>query len=472
MQSSLFVVSDWHLGGAASDEHSAGFQMCMPPGRKRLSAFIRWAADQRTEQRDIHFVVNGDVVDFLAEEKFAAFTSDEVAARTKLQHIIESTSDVWDALRALVASGAALTLLLGNHDLELSLPGPRRMLLDRLGPGRVEFVYDNQALALGPVLIEHGNRYDSWNVISHDVLREVRSALSRGETPPELPPIPGSELVARVMNMFKGRYRFLDLLKPETEAVVPLLATLEPSALDELTKVINLYIKSRRVRFDAQGRPLDPGMIAAGAAVADGEVAEAKKALALARELSQGADEGVIGAVATWLGFWEVWRGAKSKSRDQRLHHLFRGLRHLGDKQSLVFSVNQEIDTYLRPANAAADRGFRVVLFGHTHAPKRVSLNQGALYLNTGTWADLMRLPEAIFGKDEAAAEKELIAFADGLVSGQLDAWREQMPTFARIDLTTDADGKITLDKADLHFFHEPDRVDRVPDGILVRVKP
>src|SRR5262249_35079093 len=157
----------------------------------------------------------------------------------------------------LVLSGSALTFLLGNHDLEMSLPGPRRALLARLGPGRVEFVYDNQALTLGPVLIEHGNRYDSWNAVPHDVRRQVRSTVSRGEPAPTFPRVPGSELVVRVMNELKARYPFIDLLKPETEAALPLLAVLEPSVLGRLSEVVGLYLESRRVRFDAQGVPVD-----------------------------------------------------------------------------------------------------------------------------------------------------------------------------------------------------------------------
>ncbi len=101
-------------------------------------------------------------------------------------------ADVWDALRAFVASSAALTLMLGNHDIELALPGPHRLLRERLGPGRADFIFDNQAFVEGPLLIEHGNRYDMWNVVPHDRLREVRSAVSRREPPPQLPDIPGS----------------------------------------------------------------------------------------------------------------------------------------------------------------------------------------------------------------------------------------------------------------------------------------
>jgi hypothetical protein len=113
---------------------------------------------------------------FSVRKGVAAFTAQDAAAGKKLSSIFERTDEVWKNLEAFVGAGCSLTLLLGNHDIELSLPTPRRILLDRLGPGRIEFIYDNQAFVDG--LIEHGNRYDSWNVIAHDQLREVRSAMS------------------------------------------------------------------------------------------------------------------------------------------------------------------------------------------------------------------------------------------------------------------------------------------------------
>src|SRR5207253_2251682 len=136
-------------------------------------------------------------------EEFAAFTASDSQAKVKLGRIITNTEEVWKSVESFLRSGAKLTLLLGNHDVELSLPGPRRVLLERLGPGRVEFIYDNQAFVEGPVLIEHGNRYDSWNIVSHDTLREVRSVLSRGEAPVTFEGPAGSHLVVNVMNKIK-----------------------------------------------------------------------------------------------------------------------------------------------------------------------------------------------------------------------------------------------------------------------------
>lgn len=137
---SLFVISDLHLGGAD------GFQICTARGRRRLAAFLRSIPELTPQGSQPHLILAGDIVDFLAEAPFAAFTTDDGQATGKLARIMDhgDTADIWSALHALVARGHPFTLMLGNHDLELSLPGPRRLLHERLGSRGVEFLYDNQ----------------------------------------------------------------------------------------------------------------------------------------------------------------------------------------------------------------------------------------------------------------------------------------------------------------------------------------
>jgi metallophosphoesterase superfamily enzyme len=152
LKKTLFVISDLHLGG------EAGFQMCSPAGRKRLADFIAYSAAHKKDDHEVQLVLNGDIVDFLAEKEFSSFTNNDRAARSKLERIMKSTSEVWESLGGLASRGVRLTLMLGNHDTELSLPGPRRLLLDTIGRDRVEFIHDNEAFVEGPVLSEHGNR--------------------------------------------------------------------------------------------------------------------------------------------------------------------------------------------------------------------------------------------------------------------------------------------------------------------------
>jgi UDP-2,3-diacylglucosamine pyrophosphatase LpxH len=422
----VFVISDLHLGGAP------GFQMCSRLGRADLARFIRWTAKQVSTERETELVVNGDIVDFLAEQPFAAFTDDADALARKLGAILERTAEVWDAFRAAREAGVRLVLLLGNHDIELSLPVARALIAERLGDD-VPLVADNGAYTRGELLVEHGNRYDSWNAIPHDALRQVRSALSRCEPAPKLPPVPGSELVVRVMNGLKARYPFVDLLKPETSAALPLLAVLEPACFDQLAQVFQLHRQSRKRKFDDNGTPRDRGLVAAATPSVSDE-----PMLDLARTLTGAATTRgeVAGLRATVGALLDVWLAATSTSdRETQLRRLWRALRAYADEHYDAFSVDKESEVYLAPARAMAARGWKVVVFGHTHLAKRVALPDGAVYLNTGTWADLMQLPTEILSEDADAALPRLERFVDDLRSGNSDPWRGRMLTFACVDL-------------------------------------
>jgi UDP-2,3-diacylglucosamine pyrophosphatase LpxH len=232
----IFVISDLHLGGEPSSDRSVGFQMCPPRARRRLARFIDWVAKAPAPKNEndpiTELVINGDFLDFLAEQPFKPFTPGQAAVDKLHQAISNIDSDisqeerVFEALHRLVDRGHNLTILIGNHDVELSLPPVRRALQDKITqgkPARIEFLYDGEAYVVGDLIIEHGNRYDGWNLVSQGQLRAYRAALSRSEQTVNFVAPPGSFLVTNVMNTLKERYRFIDLLKPENEAVLPIL---------------------------------------------------------------------------------------------------------------------------------------------------------------------------------------------------------------------------------------------------------
>jgi UDP-2,3-diacylglucosamine pyrophosphatase LpxH len=462
MKKSIFVISDLHLGG------KPGFQMCSASGRDRLARFIRYVADQQCADCDVHLVINGDIVDFLAEEKFAPFTDSDREAEDKLLNVIKGSNDVWESLKYLVAKKKRLTLLLGNHDIELSMPSPKRLLLNTLGPGYVEFIYDNQAFAEGPVLIEHGNSYDWWNVIPHGTLRHIRSVASRGITPKEaFDPPAGSQLVFRIMNYIKSQYSFVDLLKPEDGALMPFLAVLFPPIMGEIEPLYDAIYsagtKKWEIDFDDEGVPVDPNNIAIPTDTTnkDGEMIQ------LARDLAYGGAQTDVSFRGYVKGFIELWRLAHSKDDKQKqLERLYDALNARAETTWKNFDVNKENEVYLKPATAAIEkRQYQVVVFGHTHLVKRVRLDPKAklpTYLNTGTWADLMQVPEAIYTNKRTENLVQLEQFANDITSNNLKAWRKQIPTFARINVDSNM-----VTAADVFVFDDAKEPPPVPDGRL-----
>ena len=107
-------------------------------------------------------------------------------------------------------------------------------------------------------------------------------------------------------------------------------------------------------------------------------------------------------------------------------------------------------------------RGYKLVVYGHTHLLKDVALPaQGGRYLNTGTWADLLVLPDDVLQPDDAGFQK-VYDLVERLKENRLDGLRGQVPSYARIEI---GDGG-AMD-AGLFVFHGPDRQQRVQPSSL-----
>lgn len=458
MRKRVLVISDLHLGGAPGSGASPGFQMCSAAGQRRLARFFDWAAAQaRSAPQQLELVIAGDVVDFLAEAtdgSFSPLTLDQTQAKDKLEAIFRHTPEVWPKLAGFVATGARLVLLLGNHDVELCLPKVRERLVEALGPGRIEMLYDNQALTYGPVLIEHGNRHDRWNAVFHDSLRRARSRLSRGLPAGPVPLQPGSQLVVDVMNPIKRNMAFVDLLKPERAGVLPILAFLYPARWLDWRRTLRDLLRAAMQRQDDHGEPRDQDKIAADADIpfADDEMFRMADALATGRPADQiGADDSTPRP--------PLWERIKSCVVDAEIALLHKSLRAMVDRHQLTFDTTVEEDEYRVPALERAKQ-FKVVVYGHTHLVKKLPLG-GALYLNSGTWADLIRIPDAAFDK-HADAATALREFLDDMVANRLEPWRRLAPTF--VDIRVDGE---SLEDATVWFFDEQDRLGPVDKDSL-----
>jgi len=444
VHTTIYVISDLHLGGAPAADGSRGFQIFPAKTQGMLAAFIDRLPTPSVDH-DCRLVIAGDIVDFLAEPPFEAFSADPAVARQKLQSIFAHTAPVWDALRRFVKDrGGALTLMLGNHDIELSLPGPRQCLLDRLGPGRIDFIYDNEACAYGRVLIEHGNRFDAWNAVPHGALRRVRSQLSRRlPVAPAFPALPGSRLVVDVMNPLKADYPFIDLLKPEDAGALPIAAALGAVGVRDVWQFFGQFRRQWAVDYDeATGEPADQTLISAGSDID-------QRMFDLAEDLAAGGAAGQVSALGDALK--GAANAVQEHVRAARRAALYKALRGQLSVHRNAFAIDKEQGTYLVPARRSAAAGFEVIVYGHTHLAKRVGLGDGdtplPVYLNTGTWADLMRVPDEVWEPDEAIGRDALERFVDDLERSKLDRWRRAVPTYARIDL----DGDAVL-AADVHF--------------------
>lgn len=452
MRTELYVISDIHLGGEPGNNGSSGFQICPKPSQEILTEFIK-NLPRPTSDQDVQLILAGDIVDFLAEKEFAAFTADAQKAFDKLSRIVDATEPIWSALADFVKGDGALTLILGNHDIEMSFPRARAFLMQLLGKGRVNFIYDNEAFTMGPVLIEHGNRYDAWNAVAHGALRRLRSRMSRELPMEEFPVMPGSRLVIDVMNPIKEEYSFVDLLKPEMAGVLPILAALGVGGISEIWDAYRQYRRMAAVDYDEEYEPQDETYIT-------NVPSEEEEFFTIAQNIAAGGDATEVG-IFDFTGLRDEIGEVKRELRRKALHSVF-SLEKTAKGHRQAFQTEHEDKEYLKPARAAAERGFKVIVFGHTHLVKRVNLGT-ATYLNSGTWADLIRVPPVVWGDNEDLASRTLESFVNDLEADDVERWRRSVPTYAKILL----DGDQLIDKESNVFFVDNDDV--VSDEGLAR---
>jgi UDP-2,3-diacylglucosamine pyrophosphatase LpxH len=263
----VYVISDLHLGGEYAEKpEGRGFRI--NTHARTLAEFVHDLAGRPPSGPEIELVINGDMVDFLAEKPFDdPFTPIEACA--KLQAIADRDPEFFKALGTFLDQNHRLTILTGNHDIELALPPVRQKLKEVIGvrPHHdYQLICNGEAYQIGDALIEHGNRYDKWNVVDHDGLRRISSLLSRRQSIPEKQPFElaaGSKMVAWVINRIKQDYKFIDLLKPETGAAVPLLLALEPGYRQLLATIARGVIQARQHRMVAPALPAYAGDISA-----------------------------------------------------------------------------------------------------------------------------------------------------------------------------------------------------------------
>lgn len=504
----VFIISDLHVGGAYARDPGAGergFRVCTNVAK--LAEFVA-AVDERgrTSGADVELLINGDFIDFLAEVgddgAFSAFRVDPDEAVRVFDQIVAQDRVLFDALKRLLEGGAMLTLLLGNHDVELSFPAVRRRLEEVLGVNghtRLRFLYDGEALVIGDALIEHGNRYDPWNQIDHDQLRRLRSLQSRRQAPPadfEYLAPSGSRLVATVMNPIKRDYPFVDLLKPEQETMLPILLALEPDARGHITELLPFLAatRSRGVSKTDASMPAQLGNISAVGAADPDDAAFSPFAPAPSRPRTPTPGDRLDALMTRLVGqdhagaspaepddramlgnisFRSSVEAGFSRARSLASLLLARGDGHaagpLDDKRVRdlraalrawqthgTFDEGQETASeYLEAARQLAQHGIRYVVFGHTHLAKRIELEPGGpVYLNSGTWADLMRLPDEILADTQEAVPR-LTAFLNALRTRDYTDYLYFCPTFVR--LTVGADDRVR--QADLVQYTGPSSV-------------
>jgi UDP-2,3-diacylglucosamine pyrophosphatase LpxH len=409
----IVVVSDLHL---ALERDRGLFQ-----ADEALAEFFNWVYEN---VRPGLLILNGDTFDFLVKKDQEAAIDLDAASR-EARTIAENHSEVFQAL-SLIANSEQHELLImgGNHDPELSLTGVQQEIEAQLHPSgprsSLRWSINGEAarfeVGKANVLIEHGDQYDAWNWIDHESLRRVVCLASRNvDYPNAYKSPPGSQLVVNRFNPLRNQFPWLATLQPLTPTILPLaleviLPELPSDQRRTLLKAVNEFSRySLRSLPDLALRKLKPE----------------------SEYWAEDDDERQL--LIEWLDQYEknedTW-GVVGETVERfrraltRLRNILStaGLRRISAKDSF-YKVDVP-DSLNGAVTRLTDQGAHLVVFGHTHSAKAYLVGQG-LYLNSGTWAQLTRLPK------EDTSETVWADFLQELKEGRAGSFC--CPTFIRI---------------------------------------
>lgn len=401
----LFAVSDLHLGG------SSGFQMFA--STSELCALIKYVISIDTTRR-VALVINGDFIDFLAEQPHRHF--DHSGAITKLNRVVRedpSFAPIFEALTQLVQTeNRSLIINLGNHDLELALPGVKAHLLhliagnDAAARGRITLLTDGIGLRLkigeAEALFLHGNEFDAWNVTDHHRLRLISRDLHYGKPIEPWLPNAGTRMVIEIMNELKHDYPFIDLLKPEIESVSRVLLMIKPSLAAKLLSIAELKRMSSKDQKRADADLLsalsdEPSYLDAPVQTEASFMADLLASDQSPTEMLEHQQFERLGVPGAFI--------AKLR-RKPEIEVLREALEFMLKDQS--FSYQQSDETY-KFATEKVDSKIAFLITGHTHLLRAIKRPYGG-YFNSGTWARLIHvLPADLASNDSFKPVYEML---------------------------------------------------------------
>lgn len=467
----IVVVSDLHLSEGRREQTRK-----LSPAEDFFfdEAFARFLSYLNTtgSNDQVHLVINGDFFDFLQVSISAAdidccehlanlspkerayicgygAKTDEQSTILKLEKIARGHRVFFRALGEFVVAGHRLTVVIGNHDIELFWPGVRDRFRALLGVeelmtasadgGRPEaniefasgFFYDPDY----ELYAEHGHQYDALNSFRYP-LHPVLPLKTKEVNLPV-----GSLFVRYLLNQIERINPFADNIKPNTKYVALALKN-NPWAFRRLLWLLWRFIVTlaksyRRSGHLSQYRASD---LVDFKEETDKRIAETSSQFRIAgdphspghplhrvlalHKLPINDSKGRF-AWRSFLSYLDVWffllGGAAAatfivsvmaQGIANVLSAISLGITIIGVVAgNLFFSVEPAMSRENRRAANEIGRIFndsknplRYVTFGHTHKPDILTTDNGTLYFNTGTWGVIFNDEEQLIREKEQFA--------------------------------------------------------------------
>lgn len=371
------IISDLHLGNGGPYDAFAGAD--------ELPAFL-----DSLGKEPVHVFVNGDGVDFLMNEDPLVLDRARAVDQARAIAADPASAGVLRAFGRVLGRGGEVTVRLGNHDLELSLPEVQEVLrgamsqppdvASRLG---FQLGFAPALLDVGGarILVTHGEHTDKWNKVDYDRLQRPETYQYTA----------GSTLVKQILNpLTRGRgLRFMNFLKPDFSGGTLTGFAVNPGMVKELFKTATVDIVGQLVRRI--------GMAAAfaGEDEMDVGVGDRLDAADLSDDEKQQLDALLGDGPAAFADDDEPSSLTIKLARaGLKMYAGFQRLQAAADGADQFLRLDPSADEWKDAQRLAKKEHCGAVVYGHTHAA-RWKESDGIVFANTGTWIWLMQLPPA-----------------------------------------------------------------------------
>ena len=422
------VLSDLHLCDV--EDHEDGW-MAHKSARyvfdDEIGALLRRFVASAKDDRELVLILNGDVFDFdlisavpkepkwpiKHRERTCGLDATASKSAWKLERVLDHHPRFVAALGAFLAHGHRVVYVLGNHDRELHFPEVRDAFVKRIDASVVDHgatLQDDQLriepwfyYVPGELYAEHGNQYDYHT--SFRYLLEPTVPTRLGATIA----LPMGNLSNRILMNRMGFFNphasdyILNLFRYVTHWVQnyafskrSLASVWFWGSLATVGRLISLKSKLRhappehreRVLALAQRFAIDRDTVKQLEQLQRPPITERFfrifRELWIDRMIVAGAM--IVGTVVLALVPIPLW--IKLMVPLSSFPLIFLIYEWLAEGET-IFTVEQKLPKYARAI--AALLPVRVVTFGHTHKPRMIPLDHDLTFVDTGTWAPIMK---------------------------------------------------------------------------------
>ncbi|MCB0191869.1 MAG: hypothetical protein KDJ65_07995 [Anaerolineae bacterium] len=383
-----FVLSDLHLGAGQTEQGINPLEDFT--ATQEFIAFLQEIGEEgERHEREIELIFNGDLFEMLqvpavddydptvTYPKEAYLDSSEAASIKRLKIIVEGHQEVFDALCDFMhvkAPQRRITIIKGNHDVCLFWPGVKTYLREVMGASgaRASLLrFADEFVSREKIYVEHGHQR-SEKMNGYQDSFDPRST----DDPSQIFYPAGSHFVIDFFNRAEPERHFIDHIKPFTTLIWYAFRW----DFDFASKALACFIRTTPALVVSDSRYLTQNPLLPTVTLLETLETEEKRCV-LAKQYK---DDPAF----RYNFHQQIHQYLDDAHIDNKGRNNLSTVEVSDNPIDMGRANQQQQRAMLRQAakEITDQEKAQVIIFGHTHEPVEDKLDNGSLYINTGSW--------------------------------------------------------------------------------------